>query len=87
VLAGHRASLTTSARRQPYYYYDTYDFEIPIGTAGDTYDRLMIRVEEMRQSAKIIEQALQRRSGGPVISSDPKIACLRRSASTAPSKG
>lgn len=61
-------------KAQPYYYYDTYDFEIPVGTAGDTYDRLMVRIEEMRQSAKIIEQALARIPPGPVISGDPKIA-------------
>lgn len=61
-------------KAQPYYYYDTYDFEIPVGTAGDTYDRLMIRVEEMRQSAKIIEQALQRIPEGAIITDDPRVA-------------
>jgi NADH dehydrogenase I D subunit len=61
-------------KAEPYYYYDTYDFEIPIGTAGDTYDRLMLRVEEMRQSAKIILQALERIPEGPVLSDDPRIA-------------
>ncbi len=61
-------------KAQPYYYYDTYDFEIPVGTMGDTYDRLMIRVEEMRQSAKIIEQALERIPSGPFLTDNPKIA-------------
>ena len=61
-------------KAQPYYYYDTYDFEIPVGTAGDTYDRLMLRVEEIRQSKKIIEQALDRIPQGPILANDPKIA-------------
>ncbi len=61
-------------RAQPYYHYDEFDFEIPVGTVGDTYDRLMLRVEEMRQSARIVEQALDRIPTGPVISNDPRIA-------------
>ncbi len=61
-------------RAEPYYHYDEFDFEIPVGTVGDAYDRLMVRVEEMRQSAKIIEQALARIPDGPVISDDARIA-------------
>lgn len=61
-------------KAEPYYHYDEFDFEIPVGTAGDCYDRLMVRVEEMRQSAKIVEQALQRIPDGPVIIQDPKVA-------------
>ena len=41
---------------EPYYAYETLDFEVPIGTTGDVYDRYLVRVEEMRQSIKIIEQ-------------------------------
>lgn len=61
-------------RAQPYYHYDEFDFEIPVGTMGDAYDRLMVRVEEMRQSSKIVEQALSRIPDGPIISSDARIA-------------
>lgn len=61
-------------KAQPYYHYDEFDFEIPIGTAGDTYDRLMLRVEEMRQSERIIEQALDRIPDGPIMVSDPRVA-------------
>lgn len=61
-------------RAQPYYHYDEFDFEIPVGTMGDAYDRLMIRIEEMRQSSRIIEQVLTRLPDGPIIVSDPKIA-------------
>ena len=43
-------------KAEPYYGYDTLDFEIPVGTTGDAYDRYLVRLEEMRQSIKIIEQ-------------------------------
>lgn len=58
----------------PYYHYDEFDFEIPIGTVGDTYDRLLLRVEEMRQSTRIIEQALDKLPAGPFITDDPRVA-------------
>ncbi|MFC1852646.1 NADH dehydrogenase (quinone) subunit D [candidate division CSSED10-310 bacterium] len=57
----------------PYYDYDSYDFEIPLGTNGDTYDRMMVRFEEMRQSARIILQALQQLPEGPINISDPRV--------------
>jgi NADH-quinone oxidoreductase subunit D len=44
----------------PYLGYETYDFEVPIGSTGDVYDRYLVRVEEMRQSTKIAQQALAR---------------------------
>ena len=44
----------------PYLGYETYDFDIPVGTAGDVYDRYLVRIEEMRQSTRIAEQALAR---------------------------
>ena len=47
-------------RAFPYLGYETYDFEIPVGTAGDVYDRYLVRMEEMRQSTRIAEQALSR---------------------------
>ncbi len=61
-------------RAEPYYHYEDFDFEIPIGTTGDTYDRLMVRFEEMRQSARIVEQALKMIPDGPVLASDPRVA-------------
>jgi NADH-quinone oxidoreductase subunit D len=47
-------------RTFPYLGYETYDFEVPLGSAGDVYDRYLVRVAEMRQSAKIARQALDR---------------------------
>lgn len=54
----------------PYYYYDTFDFTIPLGSKGDIYDRIMIRYEEIFQSISIIRQAMKRIPGGPVNISD-----------------
>jgi NADH-quinone oxidoreductase subunit D len=47
-------------RKQPYCGYDTYDFDVPVGTAGDCYDRYLVRMREMRESARIAGQALER---------------------------
>ena len=47
-------------RAFPYLGYETYEFDVPIGTAGDVYDRYLVRVEEMRQSTRIAKQALER---------------------------
>ena len=47
-------------RTFPYLGYETYDFDVPVGTAGDVYDRYLVRVEEMRQSTRIAQQALAR---------------------------
>lgn len=51
----------------PYSGYDLYDFEVPVGTTGDCYDRYMVRVEEMRQSTRIIEQVLDSMPSGPYL--------------------
>lgn len=59
---------------QPYMGYQDYDFDVPIGTTGDVFDRYLVRVEEMRQSLRIIRQAVDRLEGGPVIVEDYKIA-------------
>ena len=59
-------------KAQPYSGYEHYDFEIPLGTNGDVYDRYLCRMEEMRQSARIVDQALRRLKPGPVISDNRK---------------
>ncbi|WP_428970225.1 NADH-quinone oxidoreductase subunit D [Sphingomonas sp. Xoc002] len=60
-------------RSQPYDVYDRMDFDIPVGTNGDCYDRFMIRVEECRQSARIMKQCLAEMPEGPVATSDVKV--------------
>ncbi len=61
-------------KAQPYDVYDRMDFDIPVGKNGDCYDRYLVRVEEMRQSARIIEQCLDQMPSGPVKTLDRKIA-------------
>jgi NADH-quinone oxidoreductase subunit C/D len=51
-------------KAQPYYGYDALDFDIPVGTSGDIYDRYLVRFEEMRQSVRIIEQVCKNVPGG-----------------------
>ena len=58
----------------PYSSYDQFDFKIPVGTVGDNYDRYRVRMAEMRESAKIVEQALDGLPEGPYISPDRKVA-------------
>ena len=60
-------------RAQPYLVYDQLDFDVPLGTQGDNMDRYLVRVEELRQSARMIEQCLQRMPDGPVDIDDPTI--------------
>ena len=67
-------------RKQPYEVYDKLDFDIPVGTNGDSYDRYLVRIEEMRQSNRIIKQCVDwlRVNEGPVLTEDHKIAAPRR---------
>ncbi len=69
-------------RAQPYECYSDLDFDIPVGKNGDCYDRYLIRMEEMRQSAKIMRQCVDRllseRGAGPVSSTDGKIVPPKR---------
>jgi len=51
----------------PYCIYDRFDFDVPVGTNGDVYDRYMVRLEEMRQSVRIVEQALRDLPEGPIM--------------------
>ena len=60
-------------RSQPYAVYDRMEFDIPIGTNGDCYDRYLCRVLEMYESLKIIRQCIEKMPGGNVMADDPKI--------------
>ncbi|MCE2990331.1 MAG: NADH-quinone oxidoreductase subunit D [Nitrosomonadaceae bacterium] len=62
-------------KKQPYEVYDRMDFDIPVGTNGDSYDRYLVRVQEMRESNKIIKQCIDwlRKNPGSVISDDHKV--------------
>jgi len=57
----------------PYLDYDSYDFEVPVGQHGDVYDRYLVRMEEMRQSVGILEQALARLPDGPINAADARV--------------
>lgn len=59
-------------RAHPYLDYEKYDFEIPIGTVGDSYDRYLVRMEEIRQSLRILEQVIDKLPTGPINYIDPK---------------
>jgi NADH-quinone oxidoreductase subunit D len=60
-------------KSQPYEVYDRMEFDIPVGTKGDCYDRFMVRVEEVRQSAKIMRQCLKEMPSGPIGTLDRKV--------------
>jgi len=61
-------------KAEPYYHYDELKFDTVLGSQGDVYDRVRVRMEESRQSIRIIEQALDRMPSGPVMSSDKRVA-------------
>ncbi len=60
-------------KSQPYMVYDKMDFDIPVGRNGDCYDRYLVRVAEMKESLKIINQCIQQMPGGPASSTDRKV--------------
>jgi NADH-quinone oxidoreductase subunit D len=57
----------------PYLDYETYDFDVPVGTNGDVYDRYLVRVEELRQSVRILRQAVKRLPDGPLNVDDQRV--------------
>jgi NADH-quinone oxidoreductase subunit D len=66
----------------PYLDYETYDFDVPVGTSGDVYDRYLVRMEEMRQSIRILEQAIARLPDGPVNIDDHRVILPPKSKAT-----
>jgi NADH-quinone oxidoreductase subunit D len=66
-------------KSQPYEIYGDLDFDVPIGKNGDSYDRYLIRVEEMRQSVHLIKQCISRMPSGAVVTDDTRIAPPKRS--------
>ena len=65
-------------KSQPYDVYDRMEFDVPVGTNSDCYDRFMVRVKEVYESAKIIKQCLAQMPGGPIASDDRKVAPPKR---------
>ncbi len=65
-------------KSQPYDVYDRMDFDVPVGTRGDCYDRFMVRVEEVRQSARIMKQCLAEMPEGPIMTLDRKVGPPKR---------
>ena len=61
-------------KAQPYLCYDQLEFDVPVGAAGDSYDRYLVRMEEMRQSVRLVRQCLDKMPDGPVTIADGKIA-------------
>jgi NADH-quinone oxidoreductase subunit D len=59
-------------RKHPYLDYDEYDFDVVIGSAGDCYDRYLVRIEEMRQSVRILRQVIDKLPSGPINVADWK---------------
>ena len=57
----------------PYDRYDEVEFDVPVGADGDTYDRYLVRMEEMRQSIRILRQCLDRLPDGPVMAKVPQV--------------
>ena len=65
-------------RAQPYECYNDLEFKIPVGKNGDCYDRYLMRMEEMRQANRIMQQCIQKMPGGPVMTQDGKVVPPRR---------
>lgn len=65
-------------KSQPYDVYAAMDFDVPIGLNGDCYDRYLVRMEEMRQSLRIIHQCIEQMPSGPVTTLDPRVSPPKR---------
>jgi NADH-quinone oxidoreductase subunit D len=65
-------------KAEPYMVYDRLDFDVPVGTKGDNFDRFNVRFEEMQQSMRIIEQALEQMPAGPIIIDDPRLVLPKK---------
>jgi NADH-quinone oxidoreductase subunit D len=65
-------------RAQPYECYNDLEFQVPVGKNGDNYDRYLMRIEEMRQSTKIMKQCIEKMPAGPVVVENNKIVPPRR---------
>jgi NADH-quinone oxidoreductase subunit D len=77
---GRSTGLAYDVRKDhPYLVYDRFDFDVPVGSVGDNFDRYAVRVEEIHQSMRILEQALEQIPAGPVMVSDPRIALPSKS--------
>jgi NADH-quinone oxidoreductase subunit D len=72
---GRSAGLDYDVRKDhPYLVYDRFDFDVPVGSKGDNFDRYAVRLEEMRQSMRILEQAMELLPAGPVLIDDARVA-------------
>jgi NADH-quinone oxidoreductase subunit D len=60
-------------KHQPYSGYDDYDFDVPLGAHGDVYDRYLVRIQEMREALRIVEQAVEKLKPGPITISNRKV--------------
>src|SRR3546814_14333418 len=65
-------------KSQPYDCYEEVEFDIPVGKNGDCFDRYLVRIEEMRQSLRIMKQCIEKMPGGPVQVADHKITPPKR---------
>jgi NADH-quinone oxidoreductase subunit D len=65
-------------KAEPYSGYENYEFDVPIGARGDAYDRYLVRLEEMRQSLRILRQALDNLPPGPICIDDPKVVLPKK---------
>ncbi len=71
---GRSAGLAYDVRKDhPYLVYDRFDFDVPVGAHGDNFDRFAVRLEEMRQSMRILEQAMDKLPGGPVVIDNQRV--------------
>jgi NADH dehydrogenase I D subunit len=65
-------------KRDGYYGYEDYEWDVPVGANGDTYDRIFVRIYEVYESLRIVEQALDRLPGGPINVDDPRVSLPKK---------